>query len=116
MDKDRKKELREQYKNRHPDMGIVCWQCGDKLWAAVSRDAKADYNGTSFQLNLGSWPNREMQALYRERPEDFHWSLAKALDYEDYADDHTDDLQLLLLEFLDEHPDARPMRPGAKWK
>lgn len=114
MEKDRKKELQEQYRNRHPDMGIVCWQCGEKRWAAISKDANADYNGTSFQLKLGSWPNREMQREFTENPEGFQWSLAKKLDYQDYADDHTDDLELLLMEYLEEYPDAKPMKPGKK--
>lgn len=114
METNRKKELRQQYNNRHPDMGIVCWQCGDIIWAATSKDAKADYNGTSFQLKLGSWPNREMQRIYNERPDEFVWSLAKELDYKDYADDHSDDLELLLMEFMEEHPDAKPMKPGKK--
>ena len=116
MDKNRKKELRQQYQNRHPDMGVVCWQCGDTFWAAVSKDARADYNSTRFQLDLGSWPNREMQSRYREKPEEFQWSLEKRLDYEDNDEDYSEELELLLLEFLEEHPDAKPMRPGRKWK
>ena len=114
MEKARKKELLSQYKNRHPDMGIVCWRCGDEMWVAQSRDAKADFNGTSFQLNLGSWPNRELQQRYRERPEDFQWCLLKKLDYEDYGEDHTEDLALLMLEVLEEYPHAKPMRPGRR--
>lgn len=113
MEKDRRKELKEQYANRHPDMGIVCWQSGDMMWAQISTDANADFNSTSFQLKLGSWPNREMQAAYKKDPGSFKWSLIKELEYKDLADDHSEDLEILLLEFLDEYPDAKPMRPGA---
>ena len=49
MDKNRKKELRSQYDERKPDMGIVCWQQGENRWIAISRDA-ADYNCSLFQL------------------------------------------------------------------
>lgn len=115
MDKDHRKELRERYQKRHPQMGIVCWMCGEHIWAAVSHDAAADYNSTLFQLKLGSWPNREMQKLYAERPEDFIWSVARELDYEDIDDDHADDLQLLLMDFLEEHPLARPTCARKKW-
>ena len=113
MDRDRKKELREQYASRHPDMGVVCWESGGVLWAALSRDAEKDHNRSVFQLELGSWPNRELQELYKRAPESFRWSLMKKLDYEDPDEDHSDDLGLLMLEFLDEHPDARPMKPGS---
>ena len=116
MEKNRKKALRKQYDNRHPDMGIVCWQCGEEMWVAASRDAKADYNSTSFQLKLGSWPNRAMQQRYRETPEAFRWSLLKKLDYEDPTEDHSEDLELLMLEVLEEYPNAKPMRPGRKWR
>lgn len=114
MDKDRKKALQEQYKNRKPDMGVICWQCGDKMWIATSKDVNADYNSTSFQLKLGSWPNKEMQRAYSSDPDSFVWSVPKNLDYEDPAEDHTDDLQQLLMEFLDEHPDALSMKPSKK--
>lgn len=109
-DKQKRKELAEQYKNRHPDMGIVCWQCGDDMWVDMSTNAETDYNGTRFQLELGSWPNKALQKAYKENPDGCRFSLVKKLEYDDYADDRTDDLKLLLMEFLDEHPEAKPMR------
>ncbi len=114
MEKNKKKELRKQYENRHPDAGIACWQSGEHLWIAPTKDAKADFNGTSFQLRLGSWPNREMQKLYREDPESFQWSLLRELEYEDVSDDLSEDLEILLLEVQEEYPDAKPMKPGKK--
>ena len=110
MDNEKKKELKEQYANRHPRMGIVCWKCGDMIWADMSRDANADYNSTSFQLKLGSWPNKALQKAYKENPDGFEFSLIKELDYEDFSEDHTDDLKILLMDFLNEYPDAKPMR------
>lgn len=65
MDKERKKALRAEYDQRKPEMGIVCWQSGERRWIAVSTDAKADYNGTLFQLQLGSWPGAA-KGLYRK--------------------------------------------------
>ncbi len=61
MNKDRKKELRTQYEERKPDMGIICWQNDAEIWIAISKDINADYNSSLFQLKLGSWPNREIQ-------------------------------------------------------
>ena len=114
MNTDRKKELKEAYANRHPVMGIVCWTCGECIWIAKSKDADADFNGTSFQLKLGSWPNREMQQAYKADPESFRWKILKELDYEDPNEDLTDDLELLYMEVVDEHPEAKPMRTGKR--
>lgn len=114
MDNDKKKQLKEAYANRHPEMGIVCWQCGEKMWVSISRDTKSDYNGTSFQLKLGSWPNRELQAEYNKTPDLFEWRVLKVLDYKDYADDHTEDLELLLMMVMEEYPEAKKMKPGKR--
>ena len=114
MDRDRKKELRGQYMRRRPDMGVVTWRCGDDIWVMTSRDAAADYNSMSFQLKLGSWPGKELQRAYNADPDGFQWTLEKPLRYDDPNDDLSDDLALLLMEFLDEHPNAKPMKPGIK--
>ena len=114
MDKDRRKELREQYDRRHPDMGVVTWRCGDDIWVMTTKDANADYNRMSFQLKLGSWPNKELQNAYTADPQGFVWSLEKSLKYDERKEDHSEDLELLLMEFMDEHPDAKPMKQGKK--
>ncbi len=116
MDATDKKKLREQYENRHPDMGIICWQSGDNMWVDISTDANADFNGQSFQLKLGSWPNREMQAAYKKDPESFKWSLIETLDYKDLTEDHTDDLLIMLMDFMEQHPEAKPLRPQKRIK
>lgn len=114
MDKNRKKELRSQYDERKPDMGIVCWQQGENRWIAISRDAAADYNGSLFQLQLGSWPNREMQKAFTEDPGSFQWSILKKLEYKERDEDHSEDLELLYMLCLEEYPQARQMRPGRR--
>ena len=110
MEKDKKKALREQYNNRHPQMGIICCQCNDNLWVDMSADVKADFNGIIFQLKLGSWPNKELQAEYKKNPEECQFSIVKELNYEDYSEDHTDDLKILLMDFLQEYSEAKPLR------
>ena len=106
--------VREQFDQRKPDMGIVCWQSGEKMWIAISTDAKADYNGTLFQLKLGAWPNREMQKAFTDDPDSFQWSLLKRLDYKEREEDHRDDLELLFLMCMEEYPQAQRMRPGKR--
>ena len=114
MESSRKKELREQYKNRHPQMGIVCLRSQDRVWAGVSTDTKADINGMTFQLKLGSWPVKELQAAYSKDPGSFEFSIEKELEYEDPSEDHSEDLEILMLEFMQEHPDAKPLKPVKK--
>lgn len=114
MDKDRRKELREQYDNIHPDMGVVTWRCGDSIWVMTTTDANASFNGMSFQLKLGSWPGRELQRAYSANPDRFVWTLEKQLEYDDPNEDHSDDLEILLMEFMEEYPNARPMKPRKK--
>lgn len=114
MENQRKKELRAQYDQRKPEMGIVCLQSGERMWIAKSTDAKADYNGTLFQLKLGSWPNRELQKAFTADPDSFEWSLLKKLDYKERDEDHGDDLELLYLMCMEEHPEAQPLRPGKR--
>ena len=114
MNQEQKKALREQYEQRKPDMGIVCWQSGEQMWIAISKDAAADYNRSSFQLRLGSWPNREMQTAYNAAPDSFKWSLLKKLDYKEKDEDHNEDLELLYELCVEEFPHAKKMRPGKK--
>lgn len=114
MNKEQKKHLREQYDQRKPDMGIVCWKSGDRMWIAKSLDARADYNSSLFQLKLGSWSNKEMQAAYSADPESFEWSLLKELDYEVRDEDHSEDLELLYMMCMDEYPHAQKMKAGKR--
>lgn len=114
MEMERKKALRAQYEQRRPDMGIVCWQSGREMWIAISKDAKADYNSSLFQLQLGTWPNREMQKAFADNPDSFQWSLLKKLDYKERDEKHDDDLELLYMLCMDEYPDARQMRPSKR--
>lgn len=81
------------------------------MWIAISKDAKADHNRSLFQLRLGSWPNRELQAAYTADPDSFRWSLLKSLDYEEREEDHAADLELLYLLCREEYPQAQAMRP-----
>lgn len=114
MKDEQKKALRQQYEQRKPDMGIVCWKYEDQMWIAISKDAAADYNSISFQLDLGSWPNRELQNAYKKAPEKFEWCLLKKLDYKERDEDHSEDLELLFELCMEEFPHAKKMRPGKR--
>jgi len=111
---ERKKELKENYANRCPDMGIVSWSANGQTWVMASKDIKADFNGMSFQLKLGSWPEKNLQNVYNQNKESFEFKIESKLEYEDPHDDHSEDLELLLMEYMENHPDALPMKPSRK--
>ncbi len=108
---DRRKELKSQYNNRHPNKGIVSWKSKGRTWVMFSNDAQADFNGTSFQLKLGSWPNKELQKAYSEDPESFEWTFERELKYDDNSEDVSDDLKLMLMDYMEKNPDAKLMKP-----
>ena len=106
-EKEHRKALRNQYENRHPEMGVVCWKNREHMWIGASKDIRATYNGIEFQLKLGSLPNKALQAAYNADPDALEWSVLKHLDYEDPTADYSDDLELLLMEAFDEFPNAQ---------
>ena len=106
-EKEHRKELRNQYENRHPDMGVVCWKSSKHMWIGTSKDIRATYNRTKLQLEMGSWPNKALQAAYNADPDALEWLVLKQLDYEDPSADYSEDLELLLMDALDEHPGAQ---------
>ncbi len=57
---------------------------------------------------------KELKEAYKADPESFQWSLLKTLDYKELDEDHSDDLELLYMEAMDEYPDAKPMRRGRR--
>ena len=107
MDQNRKKELKEEYQNRKPKMGLVAWTNGTDLWVDLAQDVKAYYNSSSFQLKLGSWPNFELQEAFTKNPMSFTFSCLTELEYQEDETDYTEDLEVLLEEYLKENPKAK---------
>ena len=110
MNQDRKKELREQYKNRRPEMGVVALTCaatGDSFLGPTT-DAQAMFNGLRVKLNGGSHPNKRLQALWKEHGEaGFSMTLVETFDYDDPKDDHKAELELLRDMLLERDPAAK---------
>lgn len=110
MDIKRKKELLNEWKNRHPDMGVIsifCKATGD-LFVDISKDIKADFNGNRFRLSVKLHSNKQLQALWDKYGENrFDYSMVKVLKYESPEADQTDKLNALLEECLLEMPQAR---------
>ena len=90
---DRKKELKEQYKQMKSEMGIFEVRSKDNsvYFLETTQNLKGKINSTRFQLQLGSHPNKEMQAEWNRRGEsDFVIETLEKLDYDKDDDSKTD--------------------------
>ncbi len=109
MDKSRKKELLGAYKERRPEMGVLSFRCSaaGEEFLMPAADLPAKLNRIRFQLNAGSCPNKRLQALWTEHGEaGFVVEVVKTLEYEDPAEDHTEELETLYELCLLERPGA----------
>ena len=98
MDTKRKKELLQQWKNRHPEMGVISfrWKKTGGSFLGISKDTKADFNSNRFKLSGGMHPNKRLAELWNQFGEEgFELSVVKILKYENPDDDHTDELEKL---------------------
>lgn len=111
---DRKKELKEQYKEMKPEMGIIAFTCKEtgKVYFTGGLNTKTRINSllARFQSDMykGS-RNRNIQKDWnRYGAEGFDIRVVDVLDYaKDDADiDYAEELELLLEEWLDQDPEA----------
>ena len=71
----------------------------------IRDSTRADINSNRFKLSSGSHRNRELMGLWDRYGSDaFEFSVERVLDYEDPAEDHSDELELLTEECLEAHP------------
>lgn len=109
MDTKKRKELVSEWKNRHPEMGVISFKCKatGEVFLGISKDAKADYNSNRFKLSMGGHPNKHMQALWNQYGEDgFEYAILKILKYDDPQKDYNDKLLALRDECLATEPHA----------
>ena len=113
MDIKRKRELLEAYKNRHPEMGVISFQCGatGEIFLATATDIPAKFNRIRFQLSAGNCPNKRLQELWTQYGEgSFEFQVVKRLEYDDPKEDHNEELETLYELCLLEYPTARRIR------
>ena len=80
MDIKGRKELLESYKNRHPEMGVISYCCKEtgEVFLGISKDTKADFNGTNMKLSANWHPNKQLQDLWiKYGAEGFELSVIK---------------------------------------
>lgn len=112
MDTKRKKELLRQWKTRRPEMGVISFLCREtgESFLGISKDTKADFNSSRFQLSMGMHPNKRLTELWNEYGEDgFELSVIKILKYENPEDDHTEKLEELREQCFAEDKKARKL-------
>ena len=104
MNTERKKQLIMEYKNRHPEMGVISLKCRatGEAFLGISGDTRTAFNSVCARLSGSSHPNRHLQELWNEYGEEgFEQSVIKVLKYEDPCEDHTEELELLREECLE---------------
>ncbi|MDD4518223.1 MAG: GIY-YIG nuclease family protein [Limnochordia bacterium] len=99
---DRRKELKEQYRQMKPDMGafIIRSRCHPVGYLEVTQDLKSTINSTVFKLNFGNHPNKRLQTQWKHDGEaGFTVEILEILDYDqdEGKTDYSEELALLKL-------------------
>ncbi len=99
---DRKKELKLQYKQMRPKMGIfiIRSQVNNKCYIEATKNINTTINGAEFKLKSGNHPNRELQKEWKEFSKDnFVIEILEYLDYDkdETKMDYSEDLEVLQL-------------------
>lgn len=97
---DRKKELKELYKNIKPDMGIfiIKSNLNNKCYIQQTQDLKGAINSTKFKLDFGNHPNKEFQREWKEQGESsFTIEILEHLEYDkdESKTDYSEELNIL---------------------
>lgn len=97
---DRKKELKMQYRQMKPKMGIfiVRSKVNNKCFLKVTQDLRGVLNGTKVRLEGGFHPNRELQKEWKEfGPENFTIEILEELEYDkdESKTDYSAELEVL---------------------
>lgn len=83
---DRKKELKELYKNMKTDMGVFAIKSinTNRCYIETSHDLKSAMNSAKFKLNFGNHPNKELQKDWKEQGEQaFRFEILEQLKYDE---------------------------------
>lgn len=110
MDMKRKKEILENYKNRHPEMGVISYECREtgEIFLGISKDTKADFNSINVKLEANWHPNKQLQELWNKYgKESFELSVVKVLKYENPNENHTMNLEGLREQCFESNPNAK---------
>ena len=99
-----KKEMKEQYKQMKPEMGIfgIKSKTEKKCLLSAVADLKSRMNRFQFQLDMGSHPNRELQKDWKTHGQgDFIFEILEQLEYDkdETRTDYSEDLEILRMDW-----------------
>ncbi|HYE83427.1 MAG TPA: GIY-YIG nuclease family protein [Clostridia bacterium] len=97
---DRKRELKLQYKQTKPKMGIfiIRSKVNNKCYIQATQDLRGVMNGAEVRLGAGMHPNKELQKEWKEfGQENFVIEILEYLEYDkdETKTDYSEDLALL---------------------
>lgn len=97
---DRKKELKAEYKQMKPPMGIfmISSEGSNKCYIEATPNLKATMNSAKFKLGAGNHPNKELQKEWKEFGEaHFTLEILEELQYDEDESkvDYSEELALL---------------------
>lgn len=100
MDRTRRKELLEQYKQMKPDMGVYMFKSinTNTVYLGCDKNIKATINGDRFKLNANSHRNKKLQKDWNEnKEENFVIKVVQLLEYDkdESKTDYSEDLKIL---------------------
>lgn len=110
LDKDQRKAITSNYKERHPEMEVVCVKCkstGEQFFE-MTRDTSAWFNRHRFELIGKNHRNKRLQELWNQYGEDaFELATVSDLEYDNVQDVASKDLKELPELCLSENPEAK---------
>ena len=97
---DRKKQLKEQYKQMKPEMGIFMVHCkaNNKCFLKITQNLKGTMNSTKFQLSAKNFPNYELQEDWNKYgQEQFEIEILEILQYDkdESKTDYSEELNIM---------------------
>jgi hypothetical protein len=97
---DKKKELKEKYKQMKPNMGVYVIRCSanDKCYICSTKNLNGKINRDRFSLELGSHSNNELQKAWNTFGKDkFTIDIIDTLEYDkdESKIDYLEDLETL---------------------
>ena len=99
---DRKKQLKEQYKQMKTEMGvfIIKKKNSNKYHLVATQNIKGMMNSVKFQLGMGSYPNLELQKDWNaSSPDDFEFTILETLEYDkvESKTDYSEEVNIILI-------------------
>lgn len=102
MDKQKRKDLVNEYMNERTVMGIYCYKCLEtgKSYIGSTQNMKAMLNGGTFRLNAGNHKNKNLQADWNKYGDKFFLvETLEKLEYDkedEMKTDYSIELEILL--------------------